>query len=184
MGFYTFKLNIPSSAFDRLKDTITYDVINRYSDRKLIKLLFDFIRYNRPFLKYEFNIHYEFVGNYLDLQKTIEIDSNELTLSEIPGVLIHECLHGLFDDLEEDSILLLEKRILTNMTIGQINKLLHEVLVHGRWEYRGPKDRYRKPGDNKFSQKARIQRPRNKKTRNSSLPGNKSSKKKRIRKSR
>jgi len=60
------------------------------------------------------------------------------TWADTPAVLIHEILHGLFYQLDEDKTLILERKIMKEASSKQICTLIHTVFKYGNWRYVGP----------------------------------------------
>lgn len=135
---------IPGKAYDQLTSQIVYDQIKKeFTTQQLIILCIKTIKKNQ--LKFEFtNNLYTLtdLGEYFHLEKLIKINTEALVFCEMPNVIIHEILHAVFHQLEEHHILKLEKQIASELTIKNINTVLHEVF-NGRWKYTGPADRFR-----------------------------------------
>jgi hypothetical protein len=157
---FVVEFDIPTEAYLQFQDKIIWEKIKDISIKELKKYLFKFIRskgYRVYFkdLKKEAAEDEVLLGLNHQPDHKISICSTQLSISELPAVIIHECFHSIFNQLEnEDYIRTLEKKVVSSLTIKEANRLLREVFSRG--EFFGPIAK--RVGEAK---KARIPRSRN-----------------------
>lgn len=141
---FNITYKIESETHYKLIDMIVWNKVKVISSKNLLKYIFKYIKETKP--KFSFNKLEHAAEWYTgDL---IEFSTKE-PISALPSLVIHECLHGIFPQIDDDDyIRTLELRIMKVIKPYQVNRLLHEVL-HGRWEYTKGFERRVPPGPTK-----------------------------------
>lgn len=135
---FIIEFDIPAKAYAEFQDKVIWNQLKDTPAKELKRYLFKFVRskgYSVTFRDLS-NIDPKPLVLGLNTQSDhkIDISSTELTLSELPAVIIHECFHSIFAQLEnEDYIELLEKRVIKALTIKEANRLLREVFKRGNF---------------------------------------------------
>jgi len=126
------------STYNRFVDTIIWPVVKDISAKDLIKFIFKYLKETKPRIILTGRLHRKTMGVWEDYPDRIYINTKIIYLHELPSVIIHECLHGIFPQLEsENKLHILEYKVMKIITLRQINKLYKEVF-NGRWKYSGP----------------------------------------------
>jgi hypothetical protein len=130
------EFKIPDAIYEAAESEAAWAEVQKYSTAKLLMYLKRWIKstgWQIKLMKCEPGV----AGEHFVSEGEIRIDLSN-TWADTPAVLIHEILHGLFFQLDEDKILLLERKILKEASTSQICKLIHTVFKYGKWSYVGP----------------------------------------------
>lgn len=133
---FIVEFDIPTKIFAEFQDKVIWDQLKDTPVKDLKKYLFKFVRskgYSVTFRDLSKDDPGTLGLNYQPDHK-IEVCSTKLSISELPAVIIHECFHSIFRQLEnEEYIELLEKKVVKALTIKEANRLLREVFARGNF---------------------------------------------------
>jgi hypothetical protein len=139
---FVIEFDIPTKAFLEFQDNVIWEKLKNTSTKELKKYLFKFIKskgYKVVFrdLSEEEQKDEIILGLNQQPDHKISICSTKLSISELPAVIIHECFHSIFHQLEnEDYIEELENKVVSALTLKEANRILREVFSRG--EFAGP----------------------------------------------
>lgn len=134
---FIVEFDIPNTVFLEFQDKVIWEQIKELSAKDLKRYLFKFVRskgYTVVFRDLSKENDPGTLGLNYQPDHKITLCSTKLSISELPSVVIHECFHSIFNQLEnEDYIELLEKKVLKALTITEANRLLREVFKRGNF---------------------------------------------------
>jgi hypothetical protein len=131
---YKYTFDIPFYIIDKFISSVLFDkIIKEFSILTLVKIIIKYIKC-KPLVKIKkcsgdlgsIKLGFE------DRRDIVWLDSR-LQLNEFPGVIIHECLHGLFPQLMEDDTEKLELFFMRKVKHRQIDRI-----VNCFWKYSTP----------------------------------------------
>lgn len=132
---YRISFSIPTVIIDKLiSDLILSKIKKEYPILKLVIQITNYIK-SKPNVVIK-KCKGDLGANTLtdrDLKDQIEIDSR-LQLNEIPSLIIHECIHGLFTQLIESDVEKLEIYLMRKLKFSHIDNIIYNF-----WKYCKPK---------------------------------------------
>lgn len=135
---FSLDISLPPGWQAVAKETLLWEQVKDYSAAKLLKLVMKFVRskgYSITFV----DIDEEVLGRNWVPEHKIHISSTALNFAQMPSVIIHECLHSIFSDIDsEEPIYEFEIRIMKHITVKQVNLLLKTVFKKANWKFKGP----------------------------------------------
>lgn len=114
----------PENFYRRIEDNFVWQKIKNYSSKKILRLIFQFLKTG----KYTFSLSGisdgAFGANFLEdhancYPDEIVINSAKTHVDELPAVILHEILHSIFPQLREANILKLEYRAMKTISEKQ-----------------------------------------------------------------
>lgn len=130
------EFNIPEAVYEAAESEAAWQEVQKYPTTKLLMYLKRWIKskgWKIQIKKCEAGV----AGEHFVSEGIINIDIGS-TWADTPAILTHEILHGLFYQLDEEKILILERKILKEASVKQLCTLTHTVFTYGNWRYVGP----------------------------------------------
>ena len=133
------EFTIPDVIYEAAESEAAWAEVQKYKTTKLLMYLKRWVKstgWKIRIKKCEPGV----VGEHFVSEGEINIDVS-VTWADLPAVVIHELLHGLFFQLDEKKVLFLERKILKEAKEKDICKLIHTIFRYGNWKYEGPYNR-------------------------------------------
>jgi hypothetical protein len=130
------EFKIPDAVYEAAESESAWAEVQTYSTAKLLLYLKRWVKskgWKLSILKCETGV----AGEHFVSEGELNIDIGN-SWADTPAVLIHEILHGLFYQLDEEKTLILERKIMKEASSKQICTLVHTVFKYGNWKYVGP----------------------------------------------
>jgi hypothetical protein len=130
------EFEIPDAVYQAAESEVAWQDVQKYSTFKLLLYLKRWVKskgWKIQIKKCEHGI----AGEHFVSEGEINIDVSN-TWAQTPAVVIHEILHGLFFQLDETKVLILERKILKEASSKQICTFIHTVFKYGKWSFCGP----------------------------------------------
>jgi len=130
------EFKIPDAVYEAAESESAWAEVQTYSTAKLLTYLKRWVKskgWKLSILKCDEGV----AGEHFVSEGELNIDIGN-TWADTPAVLVHEILHGLFYQLDEEKTLILERKILKEASSKQICTLVHTVFKYGNWKYVGP----------------------------------------------
>jgi hypothetical protein len=130
------EFDIPTVVYEAAESEAAWQEVQKYSTFKLLMYLKRWVKSKGWTIQIK-KCPPKVAGEHFVSEGEINIDIGN-TWAETPAILTHEILHGLFYQLAEDKILILERKILKEASSKQICTLVHTIFKYGNWKYVGP----------------------------------------------
>ena len=133
---FIVQFDIPSKVYEAAIDSVVWEQVKALPHKTLLDYLHKFLESKGWSLT--FRDCKEDLGANFHPDHDIHISSTKLSFSELTAVIIHECYHSIFAQLDEPNVLELEKKVMRKLTVTQANKILQKVFTSGKWKFAGP----------------------------------------------
>jgi len=133
---FVVTFEIPTKVFEAAIDSVVWEKVKELPQKTLLGYIHKFLKSSGYSIT--FRDCQEDLGANFHPTHDIHISSTKLSFSELVAVICHEVFHSVFAQLEEENVLMLEKRLMKKMTLVQANKILQLVFTSGRWKFVGP----------------------------------------------
>lgn len=131
------EFSIPDIVYQAAESEAAWQEVQKYSTTKLLMYLKRWVKSSKGWKIQITKCDKGTAGEHFISEGEINLDVSN-TWAETPAILTHEILHGLFHQLDEDKILILERKIMKEAEDKDICKLIHSVFRYGNWAYLGP----------------------------------------------
>ena len=130
------EFKIPDVVYQAAESEAAWQEVQKYSTSKLLMYLKRWVK-SKGWKIQITKCDEGTAGEHFVSEGEINIDISN-SWADTPAVLVHEILHGLFYQLDEDKTLILERKIMKEASSQQICILMHTVFKYGNWRYVGP----------------------------------------------
>lgn len=123
-----------------LNSTFLWNEVKKYSKKKLITQIFKYLAAK------DFRFQISKIDCFGEVfsehgeKDQIALSPTYAVFSDYPAILVHEVLHSIFPQLEENLILELEFRVMRNLSLKEANKIL-KYFFQSNWKFKGPINR-------------------------------------------
>jgi len=130
------EFKIPDLVYLAAESEAAWSEVQKYKTTKLLMYLKRWVKSTGWQIKI-MKCAPDVAGEHYVSEGEIRLDLKN-SWADTPAILVHEILHGLFYQLDEEKVLILERKILKEASVKQICTLVHTVFKYGKWSYVGP----------------------------------------------